>query len=47
VGDPVVLPVSQVHLLNPLVLRPVHVMLPASQVSGFAGAPVSQVLPVE
>jgi hypothetical protein len=47
VGDPVVLPVSQVHLPNPLVLLPVQVMLPASQVSGFAGAPSSQVLPVE
>jgi hypothetical protein len=47
VGDPVVLPGLQVHLPNPLVLLPVQVMLPASQVSSFAGAPASQVLPVE
>ena len=40
VGDPVLVPVSQV-------LPAPQVLLPASQVSGFAGTPVLHVLPVE
>ena len=50
--DPVLIPGSQVLpapqlRLSAQVLLPAQELLPASQVSGFAGAPASQVLPVE
>ena len=47
VGDSVLVPVSQVLPAPQVPLLPAQVWLPASQVSGFAGAPASQVLPVE
>ena len=41
------IPVSQMLPAPQVMLLPARVLLPASQVSGFAGAPASQVLPVE
>ena len=41
------IPVSQMLPTPQVMLLPARVLLPASQVSGFAGAPASQVLPVE
>ena len=52
VRDPILIPGSQVLpapqlRLSAQVPLPAKDLLPASQVSGFAGAPASQVLPVE